>query len=164
MKRIFVCVIGAGLVVPLPEPGYTQDPKPSIVGAWKLTSFVRQEVGSGKTVQVLGENPTGYRIHTPGGHASYMFVSGTRKAPAGPMTDADRIELFKTMAAASGTYNVEGDKIIFLAGVSASQSLTGGTLVYRFEISGRTLKMATDPVRGADGQENIFLTTYERLE
>ena len=91
-----------------------------------------------------------------------MFLSGTRKAPAGAMTDADRIELFKTMAAASGTYKVEGDKITFVAGASASHSV--GTLVYRFEISGQKLKMATDPVKGVDGQENIFLTTYERLE
>ena len=164
MQRAFVSTMALALVLTLGEPAAAQDPASSIVGVWKLTSFARKEVGTDKTVQPYGEHPTGYRIHTRGGHAFYMFFGTDRKAPAGSVTDADRIELFKTMTAAGGTYEVEGNKVVFHAGVSAAQAI-GGTLTYRFVIAGKTLTMTTDPVKSpAGGPENVFVTTYERVE
>lgn len=164
MRRAFVSTIALAFVLTLGQPAPAQDTASSIVGVWKLTSFARQEVGTGKTVQAYGEHPAGYRVHTRGGHAFYMFFSENRKAPAGSVTDADRIELFKTMTAAGGTYTVEGNKVVFHADVSAAQS-TGRTLTYQFEIAGKTLTMTTDPVKNpAGGPEMFFVTTYERVE
>jgi FtsP/CotA-like multicopper oxidase with cupredoxin domain len=165
MQRAFISTIALAFALTLGQPAAAQDPASSIVGVWKLTSFARKEVGTDKTFQPYGEHPMGYRVHTRGGHALYMFFGENRKAPAGSATDADRIELFKTMTAAGGTYKVEGNKVVFHADVSAAQSLTGGTLTYQFEIAGKTLTMTTDPVKNpAGGPENVFLTTYERVE
>jgi Lipocalin-like domain len=165
MRRALVSTIAFAFVLTLGRPAAAQDPASSIVGVWKLTSFARKEVGTGKTVQAFGERPTGYRVHTRSGHAFYMFFGENRKAPAGSLTDADRIELFKTMAAAGGTYKVEGNKVVFQADVAAAPSMTGATFTYQFVIAGKTLTMTTDPVKSpAGGPENIFVSTYERIE
>jgi hypothetical protein len=165
MKRIAIFAAALVLLVTLAWPTIAQDSASSIVGVWKLTSFARKEIGTDKTAQVYGEHPMGYRVHTRGGHAFYMFFGENRKAPSGSVTDADRIELFKTMTAAGGTYRVAGNKVVFHADVSSAQSSTGRTLTYQFEIAGRTLTMTTDPVKNpAGGPENVFVTTYERVE
>jgi len=135
------------------------------VGVWKLTSFARKEVGSDKTAQPFGENPTGYRVHTAGGRAFYMFFNTSRKPATGPVTDADRLEWFKTMTTAGGTYKVEGNKVVFQPEVSSMQSAAPPVLTYRYEISGKTLTMTTDPVKNpAGGPDYFFVTTYERAE
>jgi len=155
--------VALAFLLMLAHPAQAQDSASPIVGVWKLTSFARKEVGTEKTVQVFGENPSGYRVHTRGGHAFYMFFRGDRKASAGAVTDADRIELFKTMTTAGGTYKVEGNKVFFQADVSASQTVS--KLTYQFEITGQKLTMITDPVKNpAGGPDFVFMTTYERAE
>jgi hypothetical protein len=163
--RYAICTLVLALLLAPAEPARAQAQGAAIVGVWKLTSFVRKEVGSDKVANSFGENPGGYRIHTPGGHAFYFFVDCDRKAPAAPMTDADRIALYRTMTAAAGAYAVEADRVVFRPDASSGQSMTGTTLTYRFQISGRTLTMTTDPVKGAAGGPDIFyVSTYERVE
>jgi hypothetical protein len=157
-----MCIAAASLLA-VPHRVDAQDLASSIVGVWKLTSFARKEVGTDKTVDVFGENPVGYRVHTKGGHAFYLFFGKDRKAPTGGMTDADRIELFKSMTTAGGTYKIEGNKLFFQADVSASQTVS--KLVYQFEIVGQKLSMMTDPVKNpSGGPDLVFVTTYERAE
>jgi hypothetical protein len=148
-----------------PARAQAQAPGASLVGVWKLTSFVRREVGSDKVSNSFGDNPAGYRVHTAGGHAFYFFVDRDRKPPSGPVTDADRVALYKTMTAAAGTYAVEGDRVMFRAEASSGQSMTGTTLTYRFQVAGKTLTMTTDPVKSAaGGPDAFFVSTYERVE
>lgn len=165
MQRNLISAAALILVLTLGQPAAAQEPASSIIGVWKLTSFARKEVGTDKIVQPFGEHPTGYRVHTRGGHAFYMFFATNRKAPAGGVTDADRIELFKTMTSAGGTYTVDGNKVVFVADVSSAQSSAGGALAYQFEVVGKTLTMSTNPVKNpAGGPEIVFITTYERVE
>jgi hypothetical protein len=140
------------------------DDQASIVGVWRVKSFVRKEVGTDKSVQPYGEHPTGYRMHTKGGYVSYMFVSDSRKAPEGSVTDADRIQMFNTINAATGTYKIEGDKVLFHADEAISQSFKGQNLTYTFKIEGKNLTMVTDPIKSPSGGEIVNVTTYERAE
>ena len=107
----------------------------------------------------------GYRVHTRAGTRSSMFFAENRKAPAGSMTDADRIELFRTMTAAGGTYSVDGNKVVFPRGRLVGPVSARTTLTYQFEIAGKTLTMTTNPVKNpAGGPDVFFVTTYERAE
>ena len=147
------------------EPASAQGSAPSIVGVWKLSTFVRKEVGSDKVVQPFGAEPAGYRVHTAGGHVLYLFVDRNRKAPASALTDADRIEHFRTMTAAGGKYEVAGDRVVFHAEVSSLQSMVGKALAYRYQVAGKTLTMTTDPAKSpSGGADSYFVTTYERVE
>lgn len=162
MRQLNV-VCALALLLALALPANAQDSTSPVVGVWKLTSFVRKEVGSEKMVQVYGEDPRGYRIHTRGGRAFYMFFAKNRKALVGGGTDADRIELFKTMTTAGGTFRIDGTKFYFQPEVSSGQSSTG--ISYQFGITGTTLRMINDPRKDPSGGPDFFyITTYERVE
>ena len=146
------------MVVSTVDRSQAQSANPSIVGVWKITSFVRKEVESGKTSLPYGDKPSGYRIHTAGGYVSYLFTAADRKAPAGSMTDADRVQYYNTMTAAVGTYKIDGDKVLFHVDEAASPGFVGQDATYTFKIEGRALSMAT-----TIGKVE-YLTTYERLK
>ena len=59
-------------------------------------------------MQIYGEHPSGYSLHTKGGHTIFFVAGYDRKAPTEPNpTDAEGAELFKTMTVYSGTYKVD---------------------------------------------------------
>ena len=137
-----------------------------LVGAWKLNSQLRKEVATGATLANFGEKPTGYIIYTRGGLLTFVIAGTDRKAPAGPnLTDAERIELFKTMSFGSGTYKVEGNKVVTRYDTSWHQLWTGRELSSHTEIQGKTLTIATEPFKAAvDGKEVVVTTVWERVE
>jgi Lipocalin-like domain len=178
IMRAWFLTAALSFIFALAQPAEAQDSTSPIVGVWKLTSYARKEVGTEKTFQPLGEHPTGYRVVTRGGHAFIMFFAENRKAPAGAITDADPIDLFKTMVAsrfpdygsatgfrlaAGGTYKVEGNKFFFQGDVSASQ--IANKFTYEFEITGSKLKMTAGPFKDpASGPDTVVVTTYDRVE
>ena len=81
----------------------------TVVGNWKLVSFVSEELATGKKIALLGEHPKGYLIYTPQGRMMAIIVHETRSPPK---VDEDRINLHKYMYAYSGRYAVEGEKVV----------------------------------------------------
>src|SRR5262245_49045034 len=82
---------------------------PNVVGTWKLVSSVTEELATGRKTPLLGEHPKGYLIYTPQGRMMVLLVHQTRSPPK---IDEDRINLHKYMAAYSGRYTDEGDKVV----------------------------------------------------
>jgi hypothetical protein len=156
----------AGLVIG-PSAAAQGDLSTALVGTWKLIEFIRTDVASGKTTRVYGEKPVGYIMHTKGGRVLVFVAAQDRKAPAKDVpTDAERIDLFKTMYAYSGTYTVEGDKkIVYRLDASWSQSWTGTDQVRNVEMAGNRVTISS-PISKApsDGQDVIFSTTWERVD
>src|SRR5258705_1534785 len=94
MKRALMSAVAIAFLLMLPERSAAQDLTSSIVGTWKLTSFARNEVATGKTAAMYGEHPTGYAYYTKGGHFLIFAVAQDRKMNeeiAAP-TDAERID------------------------------------------------------------------------
>lgn len=77
MKRALMSAVAVAFLLMLPELLAAQDLTSSIVGTWKLTSFARKELATGKTAATYGEHPTGYAYYTKGGHF-LVFGGGTR--------------------------------------------------------------------------------------
>ena len=74
------------------------------------------------------------------------LLLANRRAPAGPSpTDAERIELFKTAVFGSGTYRLEGNKLITRYDTSWHQAWTGAERVNTVEITGKTLTSTCSP-------------------
>ena len=127
-------------------PAAAEEAASSIVGVWKMISLTTKEVATGKTDQPYGAHPGGYRIFTRGGHVMSLLVGENRKAPAGRYSnDPDRAELFKSLSAWSGTYKVDGNKIVVVADVAWIPSWPGQE--YLVEINGNKLTMTPVPVR-----------------
>jgi|SRR2546429_147886 len=167
MKRVLMSAVAfAFLLMMLPKPSAGEDLASSIVGTWKLTSFARKEVATGKTAATFGEHPPGYAYYTKGGRFLVFAVSQDRKKneKADP-TDAERVELFKSMFAWGGTYKTEGNKVIYNVDIAWVQSWIGTTRTYQVETAGNKLTVTTPPFKSTvDGQDIVVVTTYERAD
>jgi len=165
MGNIFLSALGIAIIFLWANLAVAQDLASSIVGTWKITSYVRKELESGATVHQYGQKPTGHVVYTKGGHFVYLYVSDTRTAPAGVLTDADRVNLHRTMVGGSGTYKVDGKKIVFRYETSHHQLLTGTDQAEEAEINGKTLTVSTAPFKSPrDNKMVTVVTTWERVE
>ena len=166
MVRGLALAAGSLAILMLAQPGTAEDAPSSIVGFWKMASFTSKVVETGQTRLPYGEHPGGYTAFSRNGNMVHLVLRDDRKAPAGPdLTDAERTELFKTMAAFSGTYKVEGNKIIFHYEATWVQSRTGTDDARTFETSGKKLMISSAPIKsGLDGKEVVNTWTLERIE
>jgi hypothetical protein len=167
VKRTFISAAALALLLTLPQPTMAQDVSTSIVGVWKMTSWTRKETATGKIVKSYGEHPAGIVIYTKGGHFVAFVAGQDRKAPgkADP-TDAERIELFKTMYGFGGTYKVDGNKLLTHLDTSWIQAWTGTDRPPTvLEIKDKQMTATSSPFKSTiDGQEIVVTTTYERAE
>jgi hypothetical protein len=165
MKHTSISAAALAFLLMGTQPAPTQDLASQLVGVWKYTSQSTKEVATGKINHPFGEKPTGHIVYTKGGHAVFVLAGDNRKAPAAAVaTDAERINLFNTIAAASGTYKVEGNTIIVTYAASWNQTWTGITQKRQFEIVGNKLTVTSAPTKDLAGQDIVFVVTYERVE
>jgi hypothetical protein len=167
MKRNLISALALIFLLTGAKPATAQDLVSSIVGTWKLTSYVRKEMATGKSDTYYGEHPSGYAYYTKGGHFLIFAAAQDRKMneKVGAPTDVERIELFKSMFAWGGTYKTEGDKVIFEVDIAWVQSWVGTRRTYQAEIASNKLTVTTPPFKSTlDGQDIVVITTYERAE
>ena len=165
MHRLVPAVTALSLVT-FVQVASAQEPASQIVGTWKWVGHVYREVATGRTTHVFGEKPSGLMAFTKGGNMVYAVFADGRKAPAAsPATEAERAALFGTMAAAAGTYKVEGDTLAITYSGSWNQSWAGTTQKRRIEIVGNRLTLSSAPFKSPQsGQDMVFVVTYERAE
>lgn len=140
--------------------------KHKLIGTWKLVSYIREELPSGRTSDVMGPHPSGYLIYGADGRMMVIFVHSDRKKPLGAVPNqAESEELLKGLVSYTGTYAVQGDTIVHHVDVSWNESWTGTdqTRFYKFE--GNRLSLATtkslDPV---EGKLSVRTLIWERVK
>jgi hypothetical protein len=108
------------------------DYREKILGSWKVISYELESKDTGKRVQIMGKNPTGYMIFTPEGRF-ITIITGEGRKPAN--TDQDRVELLKSLIAFTGKYYFEGEKIIVKVDVTWNPAWIGTDQprIYKFE-------------------------------
>jgi hypothetical protein len=142
-------------------PAYASDN--SIVGTWKIESFVREVMATGERQNEFGEKPGGYISYQPDGRMFAMLVGDNRTKPAGAVpTDDEKAKLFATLIAYSGTYVLEGDKVTHKIDVSWNQSWTGGDQIRFYKVEGNMLTITTainkSPRDGLEGRAVVVFT------
>ena len=149
----------------LPQPAPAQDLQSSVVGVWKLSSITRKDPQSGEVTNSYGEQPVGYLVYTKAGRVFAFLVGSDRKPPdkAEP-SDSERAELFKSMVGYTGTYRVEGGKVIVRADASWNQSWTGVDRTQMTEVVGNRLTITATVKSSRDGREILTANVWERVE
>jgi hypothetical protein len=110
--KLLLAVMTAVLGFASACPAQAQDLASQIVGVWKYVSVNNKEVATGKMTYPLGEKPNGYIVYTKGGRVIFTVVGDKRPQPAGSgATDAERVGLFNTLSAGSGTYKIEVTRV-----------------------------------------------------
>ena len=111
-----------------------------LVGSWNLVAFKVQADDTKETKDALGPNPIGRMILSAGGYIINYRVAAGRK-PA--QTDAERAQLLRTMAAWTGRYRVEGNRLIVQTDSAWNEEGTGRELPRTFVIEGNKLTLTT---------------------
>lgn len=166
MKRILTMVVGLTFMLASVQWAAAQDLTSQIVGVWKLTSYARKDVETGKTSATFGERPVGYCHYTRGGNFIVNYVAQDRKInEKAELTDAESLDAFKTLSASGGTYKIESEKVIHQYEVSYIPSWTGTKRTFQAQIAGNKLSLTTAPFKSRrDGKDIVVATTWERVE
>jgi hypothetical protein len=137
-----------------------------LLGTWKLKSFVRQDVATGKSRPAVGDHPEGYLGYASDGRMYALFVAGDRVVPTGDQpTDAERAQLHKSMLAYAGTYTIAGDKVINHIDIAWNNLRLGSDQVRFFKLDGDRLTLTTEKNKSPiDGSEGIGVLEFERVK
>jgi hypothetical protein len=111
MKSILIAAASLAFLLSSSHLAAAQDLAVQLVGVWKGKGFVEKVLATGETTKPRGESPTGTATFSRGGHFTWIFINEGRRSPATPVTDADRVALFNSLAFGTGTYKVEADKV-----------------------------------------------------
>lgn len=138
-----------------------------IYGTWRLVSSTQTIVATGETTDTYGKAPRGFINYGRDGRMIGLIVKDERPKAAdlAKMTDQERADLFKTMAAYGGTYTFNGTTITHYVDISWNQIWTGTDQVRNIKFDGRKLILSTNPQpRPQDGKVAISILTWEKLE
>jgi len=138
----------------------------SVVGSWRLVSWVEVETESKSVHAPFGDNPTGVITYTPDGRMSLFIIDPKRKPAAGPKaTDAEADELYRTMIAYSGAYSIEGNKVTHKIEFSWNQAWTGTNQQRFVEVKDNQLIIKTPPIISpVSGKESVHTLVWERVK
>ena len=101
----------------------------SIVGTWRLVSWVEEEPDTKSQYKHFGDTPSGILTYTADGRMSIIFADPRRQPPATPVaTEAEAAMLYRTMVAYAGSYRMEGNTVYVRAEVTWNRGWDG---IYR---------------------------------
>lgn len=159
---------GVGLLLSLLLPLIGSAADKSVVGAWRLLSWVSEDSESGKISNVFGEQPNGHLIYTAGGRMIVNLSADGRKTLSGDRftTPADeRAQAFSTGIAYSGTYDITPEGIMHHVEVATFQNWVGTDQFRYVTVDGDTMNVKTPPIKGPpDGKTKVMTLIFKRLE
>ena len=151
-------VIWLGVLALLPlmvQPSFADD-REKLVGIWKLVSWEREIIATGQRKPHLGNSPTGYLIFTPDGR---MMVLITGEGRLGLNTNQNCAELFSSMYAYTGMYQIQGDKWITKIDVAWNPGWVGNNAIRSFTIEGNRLQAIA-----GSGRTEKDIITWEKVK
>ena len=156
----------AALIVAIAAVCSTAQAGDSVVGSWRLVSWVQEDVESKAVQTVFGDNPVGVITYTSDGHMSVFIANPERRPAAGPVaTDAEAANLYRTMVAYSGTYTVAGNKVTHKVEVSWNQAWSGTDQQRFIEVKDDRLTIKSPAmVSPRSGKESINTLVWERMK
>lgn len=138
----------------------------SIVGVWKVISYVSRDEETGVETKPWGENPQGLLMYTADGYMGVGTADG-RAAPtgAGEKLTEERAKLFASMTAYAGRYTVESDRVIHHVEVAQNPAWVGTDQVRYVTFEGDTIRIRTPAiVSTVDGRRRTFTLHFRRAK
>jgi Lipocalin-like domain len=140
----------------------------SILGTWKVVSYIREEIPSGAKSDVMGAHPSGYINYGADGRMMVVIVGSDRKKPVGPVASPGEAEaLIRSLIAYAGAYTIDGEAktVTHHIDVSWDESRTGESFVRTYNLDGDRLTLTTLPSNDpATGKKTMRTLIFERLK
>ena len=136
-----------------------------VLGTWKLRSYEREEIATGRRHDQFGTKPDGYLGYAPDGRMYAMFTRQDRVTPRDVVpTEEEGVQLIGSMVAYAGTYTLSEKQVVHHIDISWNQGWTGTDQVRYFELDGDTLTITTAPYRShQDGKEGRSILVWEKV-
>jgi hypothetical protein len=137
--------------------------KDALLGAWRMTSWTYEIVGTGEKRDALGSAPRGWIVYSPE-RVMVLVLRSDRNKPVGLVpTPEEKLALYDTMFAYSGTYTVKSDRVIHHLDMSWNEAWTGTEQVRFCKIEGGILTYTSAPEKNPlDGSEVVHTVKFER--
>ena len=114
----------------------------SLLGTWKLKSWVTEVVETKERFSIFGALPNGYIHFNLDGRVFAVLTAEERKPVA---SEADQIVAFSTLVAYTGRFRIDGNKLITTVDVSADPAMVGTDLVRFYKCEEDSLDITTAP-------------------
>jgi pimeloyl-ACP methyl ester carboxylesterase len=136
-----------------------------VLGTWKLRSYEREEIATGRRHDQFGAQPDGYLGYAPDGRMYAIFARHDRVMPADVVpTDEEGVQLLGSMVAYAGTYTLGDKQVVHHIDISWNQGWTGTDQLRFFELDGNTLTITTAPYRSyRDGKEGRSILVWDKV-
>lgn len=135
----------------------------SLIGTWKLTGWTVRVVGETEDKEPFGPSPKGRLVMTSDGHWIVIITGANRHAAK---TAEEKVALFDSVLAYSGTYTIQGDEITIQVDMSANEVFTGANQVQTrfFKLDGEKLIVRTPEISSAalPGKKIVGTNVFER--
>ena len=140
-------------------------PESPVIGTWKLQSYVREVIATGRRYNQFGDQPNGYLGYAPDGRMYAIFVRNDRVAPRDVVpTEEEGAQLIGTMLAYAGTYTLFDKKVIHHIDISWNEGWTGTDQTRFFELDGDTLTITTAMYKSyLDGEEGRSILVWKKV-
>jgi len=136
----------------------------AIVGTWRLVSFTEENIQTKAMTYPLGQKANAFVIYGADGYVSTIFTAGDRKPPASAQaTDEEALQLYRSMVAFAGRYEVEGNKLLYHPLTSWNEAWNGVTQTRLWAVDEDRLQVKSVPVTSTlTGTETVFSLLWER--
>ena len=114
----------------------------SLLGTWRLVSWVSEDVETNERRTLFGDRPTGYMIFTPARRVVAILTASGREAPK---NDADKAACFGSMVAYSGRYRLDGNRLTTKVDIAWDEAQVGTEQIRFCDIAGDVLTIETAP-------------------
>jgi hypothetical protein len=113
----------------------------------------------------FGERARATVIYTVDGHVATIFAAADRKPPvAAQATEQEAIDLYRSMIAFAGRYELIGNRLIYYPDISWNEAWNGTTPERVFEVSEKRLETKSVPtVSTLTGARTVFSLVWERV-
>jgi len=137
------------------------------VGTYKLISSTRKILDTGEVTDTDGKDPKGFIMYGKDGRMMGLIVYSERPKleSVDKITDQQRADLFRTMAAYGGTYKFDGNTVEHHIDISWNEMWTGTTVVRDIKKEGEKLIYTARPApfRG-DGKMSVVTLVWEKVK
>ena len=161
-------MISASHVLPvdptLKAQSLRDEPRERLLGTWKMVSWTTEDLISGEKSPGLGDNPEGYITYSPEGRVMVLVLRSDRAKPAGLVpTNAEKIALYDSMFAYSGTFSVDDERVLHYIDMSWNEVWTGTTQIRFLRLQGDQLTYISAPSRSPmNDRDCVHTVTFRR--
>lgn len=137
-----------------------------LMGTWRLVSASSSTASGERNDAPFGLSPASLLTYTRDGRVTAMIsYSGRKRLSTGDSLSApveEQAEAFRTFAAYSGRYTLNGDKIIHHVEISSIQDWVDTDLIRSIKFEGERIVLATPPSLDG-GKIQTFELIWQRL-